>query len=639
VNAEPLRGRALRNGTALVFAVSAVLFFVVVSRFRTLYDTDSYYHLAVARAYAQGGMLHDFPWARFSLLTEGFGDKELGFHLLLAPFVVLWKDATTGGKAALVLLNAATAAFLGWLAMRAIGRWGALVPFWLFATAAELPLRTLRLRPELLSLLLFLAALEAFSRRRPLLLGVLAFVYVCSYVAFHVFLGLCVLWFLRDLVAERRREWRMVLYPMLGASLALVVHPHFPRNLRIWFFQSVEFFRYKDALDVGPEIHSQILYNFLSLNAGWLLGLAVLWRSRAETPAAPDETRHADMALVATAGFGALYAFSMRFSIYFLPFATVALLLQIARLGGLGRMTRLPFRGSVPFAAAFLACFLLVPHAAKYVVLNLTSAGVLRKESHAEWRRIADLLPPGAKVAASWGDADRYVFWAPQARYLNVLDPGLMAVPLPKQYNAQHAIFAGEEPDVPLALRMRLDSDFLVFSLEPQLQRLAERLAADPRIEKLHEGHELLVRAMPGANRSFLLDWRISPAGSPWPPPQGASIDGWPVSPRASGPARDFEGYVDATRVLSAASAPCTNLVHEETLPQPARVTYELAPWGPAALFVDGRWLASVEGRPEAVLGKGVLVPIELSAGRHVFAVSTCAAGRRNGFYLVERRR
>ena len=54
---------------------------------------------------------------------------------------------------------------------------------------------------------------------------------------------------------------------------------------------------------------------------------------------------------------------------------------------------------------------------------------------------------------------------------------------------------------------------------------------------------------------------------------------------------------------------------------------------------MDGHRLASVEGRPEAVLGKGVLVPVELSAGRHVLAVSTCAVGNRNGFYLVERRR
>ncbi|HKC24160.1 MAG TPA: hypothetical protein VKF32_05430 [Thermoanaerobaculia bacterium] len=54
----------------------------------------------MARAYAQGGMLHAFPWARFSLLTEGFGDKELAFHLLLAPFVVLFKAKSSGAGSA-----------------------------------------------------------------------------------------------------------------------------------------------------------------------------------------------------------------------------------------------------------------------------------------------------------------------------------------------------------------------------------------------------------------------------------------------------------------------------------------------------------------------------------------------------------
>src|SRR5207249_2037490 len=108
--------------------------------------TDSYYHLAAARLYAHEGLVKDLPWARFSALGQGFGDKEVLFHLLLVPFARL-ADPVLGGKLALALLNGAVAAALAAWALRALGTWGVLVPLWVMGTATDFTLRTLRLRP------------------------------------------------------------------------------------------------------------------------------------------------------------------------------------------------------------------------------------------------------------------------------------------------------------------------------------------------------------------------------------------------------------------------------------------------------------------------------------------------------------
>src|SRR3954466_8190369 len=89
-----------------------VLFY---SRHPLLYDADSYYHLTVARACWRQGLLHDLPWARFSLMHPGFGDKEFLFHVLLAPFAAL-PDPLAGGRLALALLDALVLAAVGWLA-------------------------------------------------------------------------------------------------------------------------------------------------------------------------------------------------------------------------------------------------------------------------------------------------------------------------------------------------------------------------------------------------------------------------------------------------------------------------------------------------------------------------------------------
>src|SRR5205085_3622732 len=62
-----------------VFVVSFFVFALLALRMRSLWDSDCYYHLAVARLYAQEGIAAIPPWGRFSLLSAG-GDKEFLFH-------------------------------------------------------------------------------------------------------------------------------------------------------------------------------------------------------------------------------------------------------------------------------------------------------------------------------------------------------------------------------------------------------------------------------------------------------------------------------------------------------------------------------------------------------------------------------
>src|SRR5438034_4329863 len=206
----------------LGFLGSALALYLLCARFPVLPDGDSYYHLAVARAYAEHGLSYRPDWARFSIMHDGFGDKELLFHVLLMPFARL-ADATRGGVVALALLGALVAAVLAHQATAAIGRWGLAVPLLVFGGAADFMLRAIRLRPELLSLLLILLAIPLASRRRPMLLGVLACLYALGYTAFQAFLGLCVLFFLCTLWVERRAEWRLLVYPAIGVALGLLL--------------------------------------------------------------------------------------------------------------------------------------------------------------------------------------------------------------------------------------------------------------------------------------------------------------------------------------------------------------------------------------------------------------------------------
>jgi hypothetical protein len=648
-----------------IFFVAMVFFSLLFERLPVLYDTDSYYHLSIARTYARHGIVDSLPWAQLSILRD-FADKEFLFHALLAPLADT-RRASAGGRLALAFLNALTLAFLAWLGQRAIGRWGLLTPLLVYIGSFDVLGRVIRLRPELLSLLLLLLALVCMGGRRHRTLGAVAFVYTLSYTAFHAFLGLCGLFFLHQIWARGRREWGLLLYPTVGVGLGLVLHPHFPRNLVVWKIQSIDFFQLKDSLPVGQEIGSHSVPEFLGVNLVWLLAMLALWRASVPKKGAMPPTVYreiegdsgtrivgssvdeicrggergrddlfADAFLVAAVAFGGLYLLMLRFSIYAVPFATLALLFELRRRGlRPGRLVALPWRGSLPL---FLVLTMVLAAGAVRTARLLIALEVrdITIPREVEWAAFGQSLKPGARVAADWGATHLYMFWAPQATFLNVLDPIFMAVPFPQAYGALRAILEDREPDIPLALRRDLASDHLALSRYHQPGALIQRLEADPRLRPLHQGYTLLFQVVAAENSPFLLDWRVVPPGARLPPsPEGSTA--WPLLRRQEqGELRALEAYVDASQETPAERR-CTAFSHLVEVVAEQNVLYELAPYGPTRLWLDDRLAVAVEGTLEARLGRGLKVPAQWAPGKHVITVLTCRgqdASPEIGFYL-----
>ncbi|MEE8524771.1 MAG: hypothetical protein V3T72_12625 [Thermoanaerobaculia bacterium] len=614
-------------------------FGIVFQSLPVLYDTDSYYHLAIARTYARDGIVEVLPWARLSLLHD-FGDKEILFHLLLAPFADT-ADPTAGGRWALALLNAMLAAALASLGFAAVGRWGLLTPALIYGGSLDFLGRLIRLRPEVLSLLLLLAAVWCAGRRKYRWLGLIAALYALSYTAFHAFLGLTLAWFAQQWWNRGRREWKLLLYSILGLGLGLVAHPHFPRNLVVWKVQSVDFFQQKGLLNVGAEIGAHSAPDLLWLNLAWIVGLWALWRScRFQNSRREDAT--ADLLWVTAAVFGALYLLMLRFSVYFIPFATLAVLFEIRRRGGvLTAATALPWSGGrreLHLALFVVAALVLgVPRSIGLLHDLSQEGGPISRE--AEWRAFGHSLPPGARVAAEWGSTHIYMFWAPQATFLNVLDPVFMNVRHPRAYRALRAIFEDREPDVPRALKAELGCDFLALSRFHQPPGLLRRLDGDPRLRSRYRGYTLLYELVPGANQAFILDWRLVPEGADVPPP-ATDVATFPRVPRAAtAELRALEGYVDPRRGGVPIQG-CVAMVHELEAVEEATPLFELAASGPTSLWVDDELRISSADTTGAYPGGGVSFPVRLDPGSHRITVLTCpgAGGdQRTGFYLWRR--
>lgn len=614
----------------LIFLGSSLLFGWIFQGLPVLYDTDSYYHLAIARAYARHGIIDTLPWAQLSLLHD-FADKELLFHLALAP----WADtseATAGGRWALALFNGAIVALLAALGRSVAGRFGLLAPLLIYAGSLDYLGRMIRLRPEVLSLFLLVLATICAGKRRYRLLGVVTFVYTLSYTAFHALLGLCGLWFLTRIPNLRRADWGLLLYPLCGAGAGLVLHPHFPQNLVVWKVQSIDFFRWKGVLDVGTEIRPHPASELLGLNLVWLLAVPLVLCLVAQRDRSDGTQRRASDMLtvlwVATAVFGLLYLRMARFSTYFIPFATLALLATSASRPW-SLPTALRRRSLTLVLVAVLAAGLFRSGSLLY---GLASArGPVPREG--EWAAFGAKLPPGATVAAEWGSTHLYMFWAPRAAFLNVLDPVFMVARYPEAYRALRGIFDGKDPDIPLTLRRDLLSDHIALSRYHRPEVVISRLANDPRLQLRHDGYTLLYEVVGGTTSDFVLDWTVIPKGQHLPPDPAAEIEGLAYTRQSAPELRELEAYVDASRAMIDDDR-CVALAHR--LSEPRATAYRFAPYGPSRVWLDDQLVATVDSSSFALLGEGHEVSITTTADHRQLVVLTCrpGPGEPAGFYL-----
>jgi hypothetical protein len=610
-------------------------FFALYSQSPLIYDNDSYYHLAVARGQADQGLRYEPP-IRFGLLGRNFGDKELLFHLALMPLASM-EDPLLGGRIALALFGALIVVTIGLLSYRAVGTWGFLIPFWLVFSSAQFTWRLVRLRPELLALLIFLAALWAVARKKYWVLAACGLLFALSYVALHAFLGLCLVLFFILWWVERQAEWQLALAPLIGLGVGILIHPHFPNNLKIWWFVAYDFFLQKEVLDVGTEIGAITTSVALVVNCGWFLGLWFLWRTAQETtesqPNPQEDRRFAAVLGTAALLFGGLTLLMSRFAIYSIPFSTLWLLFELRRRGqGIGNRVSLPFHGSMPTWGALIITLLVSIPVATIEIERWrfrTSAGP-EQVVRAERVRAAAALPPGAKTLASWRSTAIFMLWAPQAQFVNVLDPGLLSKVDPEVHQAQRKIFAGQEPDTPLASQTATDSEYLAYYLSPGNARLTARLQADPRAEYLHREISAVVRFEADSQKAFVLDWDVpsSPSGEPSRP-----------YPRLAGQPGALEGYVDGRRFDS--SQDCIDFEHRFEVETERVMGFEFAPYGPSSLWLDNRLLAQIHTDLGAILGQGMFIAPTVTPGEHLLKVSTCRARSlvdHLGFYLVRRR-
>jgi hypothetical protein len=255
-----------------------------------LFERDGYYHARLAQLLPERGFSRSFPWTQLSTWRDGYCDKEVLFHVAMAPFAQLGDQPILGARAFLVLLSVAVIAAL-WVVLRAH-----LVPWAPFFAALPLAsgglfiARLGMIRSHVLSMALLVLGAHLLLRRRWRALLVLGFVYAWSYTVPFVLLMTAVPFAVGRWARGGGLDWRSVVASGAGAVLGLVVHPYSPLTLET-FLTYVQVFRLgmqgagRSGLELGNEIYPYplpVLWNIypllLILAAALVLVVALRFR-------------------------------------------------------------------------------------------------------------------------------------------------------------------------------------------------------------------------------------------------------------------------------------------------------------------------------------------------------------------------
>lgn len=489
--------RTLLTGAALyaaAFAVFTALIFAAPGYF----GNDDYYHARIsAEIWRQGRLALDFPWLPLTILSaDRFVDHHLLFHMFVAPWVTL--AGMAGAKLATASI-AAGVVLAVWALFRQISvKPASLWALGLFALSTPFLYRMLMIRTQGAALLVLVLALIVLFSRRHIWLVAVGFAFIWLYNGFVLLLGISVLYTAAAWIAERRLEWKPVVYTALGLGLGLVINPYFPNNAVFIYEHLIAKVDFESGVRVGNEWYPYTTGVLMANSAGSLLILA-LGFLRPSFGGSRRDRIETTLLLVALLTLF-MVARSRRFIEYYPAFALLFAAAAWGR-GGLDLTAWLPARLRRRWIVPLLAAGTGIAFAG--ITLSAVYQDARRAESPEYMAGAAAWLeqnaPPGAMVFQTDWDDFPYLFHGnTRSVYTVGLDPTYMERDNRELWNQWVEITQGRVPEPSLLIRSLFGAQYVVSDTRHDGFEAAAR--TDPHLKLVYRDATSYV-------------WEVLPAG------------------------------------------------------------------------------------------------------------------------------
>jgi hypothetical protein len=241
-------------------------------------DFDGYYHIKWSRMLWESIRAHHFPpiftWLPLTTLNSNdYVDHHLLFHILLIPFT-WFGDLRLGAKIATVVLATLAVTSCYWMLMRYRIRYPLLWLVALLACSAPFLYRLSMTKAPALAIFFLIVGIHFLFKRKYWPLLPLSFLFTLTYDMVVLLILAVAIWIACIAWAERRFEWRPLVWVLAGTAAGFVINPYFPHNLHL-FYEHLKVKLTSVDVKVGMEWYPYDSWEFLLNSAVACIAMVV----------------------------------------------------------------------------------------------------------------------------------------------------------------------------------------------------------------------------------------------------------------------------------------------------------------------------------------------------------------------------
>lgn len=197
----------------------------------TLYESDGYFHVAVARIIKDNGVKHDFSWNQFSTFRDSYSDNDFFLHFSIIPFLFFTDNPVLSAKYAAIFYNIIFLILFCLILKKYLSKLLVFCFFLLLVMQSSFSFYFLLLRGATLVNIFIILGVYFLIYKKWKSLFFLSLFFPFVHLSFFVMVIFSIIGEILRYAYKREFYWRNILVCLIASLIGFCAHPNFPNNL------------------------------------------------------------------------------------------------------------------------------------------------------------------------------------------------------------------------------------------------------------------------------------------------------------------------------------------------------------------------------------------------------------------------